>query len=313
MRKQIEERKPNYSLLIGWVVCAAFWGLVTLGDHLAAPAKAPVGTDHVPALAEFVNDEMHLLSSDEKLALNDKLSQLNRETSIQMAIAILSKPADEALEQFTIEVADKASIGQWGSDNGLILFVFPQQRLARLEIGYGLEGVIPDVLAYRMLTDGLKPAWKSANYAEALDNAVNKIIKLSRGEYAAIKGPGRFERLTRTFSIGSARLAKQAWPLLREVSLWHQVIVSFFAAFILIGIADGVRQLITLTRNMAITFGNIRTGRPVETRTAHVDLKSISDSVMVLLPLIGAIIAAAGFVMFAGGGAFGGGGATVPL
>ena len=144
----------------------------------------PDAIDHLPALTEFVNDEMLLLSSDEKFALNDKLSRLNRETSIQMAIAILPTPTDDALEQFTMQVADQASIGQSESDNGLILFVFPQQRLARLEIGYGLEGLIPDVLAFRVLTDGLKPEWIGENYSEALDNAVSRIIELSRGEYA---------------------------------------------------------------------------------------------------------------------------------
>ncbi|MEO6076673.1 MAG: TPM domain-containing protein [Dokdonella sp.] len=313
MSKTISKRKPNHSLLIGWIVCAAFWGIVRLGDHLAAPALAAVGTDHFPALTEFVNDKMLLLSSDEKYDLSYKLSQFNRETSIQMAIAILPSPTDNTLEQFTMQVAEKASIGQSGTDNGLILFIFPQRRLARLEIGYGLEGVIPDVLAYRILTVGLKPAWIHAHYAQALGDAVDEIIELSRGEYAAVKGPGRFERLTRTFTIGSAKVAKQAWPLLRQVSLWHQATISFFAAFLLIGIGDGARQLVALARNMAISFGNARSGRALDTATTRVDLKTISDSVMVLLPLIGAIIAAAGFVLFAGGGAFGGGGATVPL
>lgn len=306
-----KKHKPNYSLLAAWIFCAAFWGLVRLGDHLAPPATTPSEAGQVPTLTEFVKDEMHIVSPDEKFALNEKLSQLNRETSIQMAIAILPTPPDEALEQFTIEVADAASIGQSGSDNGLVLFVFPQQGLARLEIGYGLEGAIPDVSAYRLLTDTLKPAWLVANYAQALDSTVDAVIALSHGEYIATEGPGRIERLARTFSIGSAKLAKQAWPLLRQVSAWHQVAISFFAAFILIGISDGARQLISLARNIAITVRNARSGRALDTGTKVVDLKTISDSVMVLLPLIGAIIAAAGFVLLAGGGTFGGGGATV--
>ena len=265
----------------------------------------------MPSLTEFVNDELNVLSADEKRALDDKLSQFNRETSIQMAIAILPTPNDEALEEFTMEVADHARIGQSSTDNGLILFVFPRQRQARLEIGYGLEGTIPDVLAYRLLTDGLKPVWLGAHYAQALDETVDAVINLSHSEYSATKEPGRFARLVRTFAIGSAKVAKNAWPLLREVSLVHQVVVSFFAAFLLIGLGDGVRQLIGLTGNVAISVRNLRSGQTLETGTTRVDLKAISDSMLTLLPLLGAIIAAAGAVLFAGGGAFGGGGATV--
>ena len=237
----------------------------------------------MPSLTEFVNDELHVLSADEKRALDDKLSQFNRETSIQMAIAILPTPNDEALEEFTMEVADHARIGQSSTDNGLILFVFPRQRQARL----------------------------GAHYAQALDETVDAVINLSHSEYSATKEPGRFARLVRTFAIGSAKVAKNAWPLLREVSLVHQVVVSFFAAFLLIGLGDGVRQLIGLTRNVAISVRNLRSGQTLETGTTRVDLNAISDSMLTLLPLLGAIIAAAGAVLFAGGGAFGGGGATV--
>ena len=311
MTNRAQKHKPSYSLLVALIICAIFWGLVRIGDHLAAPATVSTETEQMPSLTEFVTDEMHVLSADEKIALDDKLSQLNRETSIQMAIAILPNPTVVTLEEFTIDFADNAHIGQSSTDNGLILFVFPQQGQARLEIGYGMEGTIPDVLAYRLLTDGFKPAWLGAHYAQALDETVDAVINLSRGEYTATKGPGRFERLARTFGIGSAKVAKNAWPLLREVSLVHQVVVSFFAAFLLIGLGDGVRQLIGLTRNLAISVRNIGTGQALETGITHVDLKAISDSLLTLLPLLGAIIAAAGFLLFAGGGAFGGGGATV--
>ena len=85
---------------------------------------ASVGTDHAPSLTEFVNDEMRLLAPSEKYALEEKLNQFNHETSIQMAIAILAEPTDADLQEFTIQVADKARLGQSGPDNGLNLFVF---------------------------------------------------------------------------------------------------------------------------------------------------------------------------------------------
>lgn len=305
------KRKLNHALLIAWLACAAFWGLVSIGDHVAAPATLPAIAEQIPSLTEFVNDEMDALSADEKFALNEKLSRFNRETSIQMAIAILPNMPETTVEEFTMAVADAARIGQSGTDNGLILFVFPQQAVARLEIGYGMEGALPDVLAYRLLTDAFKPAWIAGNPAQALDGVVDAAIALGHAEYTATNGPGRFERLVRTLKIGSEKLATQAWPLLRAVSLPHRVAISFFAAFLLIGLVDGVRQLAGLLRNTATTVRNATGGGALDKDTKRVDLKAVSDSVLLLLPLIGAIIAAAGVVLLAGGGAFGGGGATV--
>ncbi|MBL0163249.1 MAG: TPM domain-containing protein [Xanthomonadales bacterium] len=293
------QRRSNYSLAIAWIVCAAFWGLVRIGDKLASSATVSEGAPQIPSLTEYVNDEMHILSLGEKFALNARLSQLNRETSIQMAIAILPEPPDADLEAFTIDVADDASIGQAGTDDGVILFVFPQQRLARLEVGYGMEGVIPDVLAYRLLSDGLKPEWRDAHYFEALVGSVDAITNLGHEEYTAVNGPGRFERLVRTFGIGSAKVARDAWPLLRNISPWHQVVVSFFAAFIMIGLAHGLRQLFALLRNVLTFVRKASSGRTLRTATTRVDMKSISDSVLVLLPLLAAIFAAAGFVLAA--------------
>ena len=271
----------------------------------------PSGAQQLPSLTEFVNDEMHVLSAYDKVFLNEKLSQFNRDTSIQMAIAILPGPPGETLEQFTIDVADKASIGQAATDDGLILFVFPQQRSARLEIGYGIESALPDVLAYRLLTDVLKPAWSHGDYAEGLADTVDAVIKVSHAQFKAGQGPDRFERLIRTFGIGSIKVARMAWPVLRQVSLGHQVISSFFACLLLVGLASGVRQLFLLLRNAGIFFGNLLSGRVLDSGTTRINLKDISDSVLLLLPLILAIVAAAGVVLLAGGGAFGGGGATV--
>ncbi|MEP6881215.1 MAG: TPM domain-containing protein [Dokdonella sp.] len=305
------KRKTSHAILIALAVCATFWLLVRLADHFSAPMVVSVETDPAPSLTEFVNDEMHVLTPAEKMALEEKLSGFSRETSIQAVVAILSLPSDVALEEFTIQTAQASRIGQSGADNGLILFVFPHQGIARLEIGYGMEGVIPDLLASRLLTEHLKPAWKGALYGEALESSIDAIISLSRAEYAATKEPGRFARLVRTFQVGSVKLAKRAWPAVRQVSLWHQIVSSFFAALILVGLFDGIRQAIALTRNIALSIRNARSGQSMGTDTVRVDLKAITDSAFPLVLFFGAIIAAAGAVLIAGGGAFGGGGATV--
>ncbi len=305
------KRKTSRSILIALAVCATFWSLVRVTDHFSTQIVASVETIPSPSLTEFVNDEMHVLSPVEKIALEEKLSDFSRDTSIQAVVAILSLPSDVILEEFTIRTAQASRIGQSGADNGLVLFVFPHEGMARLEIGYGMEGVMPDLQSYRVLTEYLTPALNGARYGEALESSIDAIISLSHGEYAATKGPGLVARLVRTFKVGSVKLAKRAWPALRQVSLWHQVVSSFFAALVLVGLFDGVRQAIALTRNIALSIRNARSGQSIGMDTVRVDLKAITDSAFPLVLLFGGIIAAAGAVLIAGGGAFGGGGATV--
>lgn len=292
-----------------WLLCAAFWTLVSVLDRVSPPST--LAGSQAPSLTGYVNDETGMLSKGEADTLNDKLSRFNVETSIQAMIAIVAPPQDSDIERFSIQVAEKARIGQADRDNGVILFVFPSAGIARLEIGYGLEGVLPDVLAHRVLVDDMAPSWRAGKHADALASTLDGMMALIRNEYAARGSPSRSAVLLRKISVGTARVARHAWPMLRAVDLWHRVMSSFFAGLVLFCLWDGIRQTRNLVQNVVRSMGVSKHASAMRKETVRVDLGAIRDSLVLLLIGVGGIIAAAGAVILAEGGAFGGAGATL--
>ncbi|HKD10802.1 MAG TPA: TPM domain-containing protein, partial [Thermoanaerobaculia bacterium] len=104
-----------------------------------------------PKPSRYVTDRAGVLSPDRAEALNARLEQFEKDTSNQLLIWIDRKiPDDFALEDFTVAAARKWGAGQAGRNNGVVLFVFTQDRKMRIEVGYGLEGAIPDATAHRI-------------------------------------------------------------------------------------------------------------------------------------------------------------------
>src|SRR5215831_20457228 len=108
--------------------------------------------DKIPAAPDrYVTDRAGVLSADRAEALNSRLEQFERETSDQILVWVDRKiPEGFTLEDFTVRAAQKWGVGQKKIDNGVILFVFTEDRKMRIEVGYGLEGVLPDVTAHRI-------------------------------------------------------------------------------------------------------------------------------------------------------------------
>jgi uncharacterized protein len=122
-----------------------------------------------PAPAHYFNDYASVVDTATAQQLNAKLEEFERTTSCQVVVAVFPKmPADAALEGFTQRVAQAWRVGQKKKDNGCVLFVFIQDRKMRIEVGYGLEGALPDALAKRIIEDEIKPHFKAGNYAAGL-------------------------------------------------------------------------------------------------------------------------------------------------
>ena len=129
----------------------------------------------VPYLSGPVVDELGLLSGSEKQGVEQALSQLNRSGKVQMAILIAKDLQGEEIEPYAIAVADQWKLGQKGKDQGLIFIMAPNQRRMRLEVGRGLEGDIPDVIAKRILADDVAPFFKDGRYGDGLMMAVAQV------------------------------------------------------------------------------------------------------------------------------------------
>lgn len=138
---------------------------------------------------DFVLDAAGVLSPGQKSALSAKLAQFERDTSNQIWVCVLPEvPADYAMEDFTQRTAEAWGVGQKEKDNGIVLFVFPKSRAMRIEVGYGLEGAVPDGLANIIIQDEMVPAFRGGDLPGGIDRGVDALIDATRGEY---HGTGR--------------------------------------------------------------------------------------------------------------------------
>jgi uncharacterized protein len=137
----------------------------------------------------YVNDYASVLSAGALQKLNSALENFEKETSSQIVVVIYPKmQSDSSIEDYTVRIAQKWGIGQKTKDNGAILFVFIQNHTMRIEVGYGLEGAIPDITAKRIIEDEIAPQVRSQNYDAGISAGVNALMAASKGEY---KGSGR--------------------------------------------------------------------------------------------------------------------------
>lgn len=134
----------------------------------------------VPPLRGRVNDYAGVMSQDQVRALESQLAQFEQETGHQIAVLTVPTLAGEDIEGFSIRVAENWKLGKKGFDNGVILLVAVKDRKLRLEVGYGLEGVLPDAIADRIIRDYIVPRFRAQDYAGGVIagiDAVQKVIK----------------------------------------------------------------------------------------------------------------------------------------
>src|SRR4051812_42475876 len=124
--------------------CAAF--LAALFALALALAQAPV-----PALTARVTDVTNTLTAQQRGALEERLAAFEARKGSQIAVLIVSTTAPETIEQYGIRVAEAWKVGRKGVDDGAILIVAVKDRALRIEVGYGVEGVLPDVVAKRII------------------------------------------------------------------------------------------------------------------------------------------------------------------
>lgn len=149
----------------------------------AYAAQTRQGGQDVPILTQRVNDFAQMLSRGEAIQLETILKQFEDSTSNQLVILTLSSLEGSDLEDFSIKVFEKNKIGQAKKDNGVLLLVVKGERLIRIEVGYGLEGVLTDALSSRIIEREIKPAFKEGEFFEGFLSGVSAIIQATAGEY----------------------------------------------------------------------------------------------------------------------------------
>ena len=155
----------------------------------------------------YFNDYAGVVSKQTALHLNEQLAQFERETSNQVVVAVYNKmQSDSSIEDYTQRVAQAWGVGQKDRRNGAVLFVFIADRKMYIQVGYGLEGVLPDVTAFDITERHIKPHFRTGDYEGGLTEGTNLILKAIRGEY---KGDGKTraeQSSARQNSPGGSRL-----------------------------------------------------------------------------------------------------------
>jgi uncharacterized protein len=132
-----------------------------------------------------VNDFAGILSPAEKESLEARCQQLREKTGARLAVATLKSLEGGNLEDFSVKLAQKWGVGQKDRKNGLLLLVAMQEHKARIEVGYGLEPIIPDILAGRIIDHELRPQFRAGQFGAGLTAAVNALCDLvEKGEPA---------------------------------------------------------------------------------------------------------------------------------
>ncbi|MDX1905401.1 MAG: TPM domain-containing protein [Bacteroidia bacterium] len=149
---------------------------------MAQPAAQAQSSPALPKPTGFVTDTRGLLTPAQRSTLDAFLTQFAQNTSNEIAVAILDLPEDEVLEEYTNTLARSWGVGGQ-EDNGVLLVVFPAARRMRIEVGYGLEGAIPDAAAFLIIENTLKPAFRQEAYYAGIDSAVHILASLAQGEY----------------------------------------------------------------------------------------------------------------------------------
>ena len=142
-----------------------------------------------PKPAQWFNDYAQVVSPATVARLNQTLQDFERESSSQVVVAIFQKmESPSSIEDYTVRVAQAWKVGQKSKNNGAVLFVFVEDRKMFIQVGYGLEGALPDATCKRIIEEEIKPRFRNNDFDGGLSAGVAAILAATKGEY---KGSGR--------------------------------------------------------------------------------------------------------------------------
>jgi uncharacterized protein len=146
---------------------------------LALTASAQVA---LPPLTARVTDQTGTLTPPQRAALEERLAAFEARKGAQIAVVIVPTTEPEGIEQFGIRLGEKAKVGRKGVDDGAILIVALKDRALRIEVGYGLEGALPDAVTKRIIETDIVPRFKQNDYFGGIDAGVTRIMAVLDGE-----------------------------------------------------------------------------------------------------------------------------------
>lgn len=271
------------------IAIIVIWALLLAFATCASPLE-------VPKLTGYVNDYAGMLSKEEAARISHDLELYESATSNQVFILTIPSLEGEAIEQYSIKVAESWKAGRKDKDNGIIITLAKAERKIRIEIGRGLEGSVTDLTSGRIIREEMQPRLKANKNAEALESAIAKIKLAAKGEYV---GDGKTAKDGTAGSDGkqSGNEMQIKWGIAAVTFLVIAGIASC-VHFVFGGIAGGI---------VAFLFGMFM---------FHLALTGLIIAAVVGF-VLGMIAKELGYIglniggaFLGGGGSFGGGGAS---
>ncbi|MDD5363212.1 MAG: TPM domain-containing protein [Ignavibacteria bacterium] len=166
----------KYIIILFALICA-------LSTSFAQEQNSRSLSDKPTSLKKYVVDETGTLTQSDINALLKKLQDFDAQSSTQIVVYMVSSLGSESLEDVTVRIAEANKIGRKDRNNGVLLFIAKDDRKLRIEVGYGLEGVLTDAVSSSIIRNEITPSFKSNKYYEGINKGVDAIIAVSKGEY----------------------------------------------------------------------------------------------------------------------------------
>jgi uncharacterized protein len=154
-------------------------------------ASADARALEVPALRAHVNDNANLLAAGASQQLESRLATFEAQTGHQFALLTVQSLEGLPVEQYALKVAETWKLGRAKPDDGLLMLIAAQEHKARIEVGYGLEGQIPDAIAARVIREVMAPAFQRGDYAGGIEAGFDTLIRVAGGDTRALPVHGQ--------------------------------------------------------------------------------------------------------------------------
>jgi uncharacterized protein len=216
-----------------------------------------------------VNDFAGVLETSQRAALESQLEALGRETSAEVALVTIPTLDGRSVEEYATALFNQWGIGKQGRDNGVLVLVAVQDRVMRIEVGYGLEGILPDGLAGAVMRETFLPRFRSGDYRTGILEGMSRVVDIVRRDEPLT--PAQFAALEQ-----SAADARKSWGW-----LFFMAIFAGLGAF-MAGTAAGAKVAVQLIFGLLFTGAAFVFSTFVMPSEAVVVLGLLTAAIMVL-------------------------------
>lgn len=247
--------------------CVLFFALLSAISVLSiAPARAEVP---VPALTAHVTDRTGTLNATQQAELERTLADFEARKGVQIAVLLVPTTEPETIEQYSMRVVEQWQLGRKKVDDGALLLIAKDDRTLRIEVGYGLEGALSDIVSKRIISEDIVPYLRKGDFAAGIRAGVDRMMRVIDGEplpppppqqnYSDAGGPRQDNALLLIFFfavIGGGFLRAMLGPLPGAlatgglVALGTWVLLGAFSLALIAGLIAAAATLAGIGRGM---------------------------------------------------------------